>query len=616
LKPRVRNLVRTSIITIVAVLSFSALSTSSQAALVKTKKPVSAYPVPGTAYASDVTTISFRGINPKQLKLNKIRVVGAKTGVHKGKKLVHSDRRGASWVPTKRFARGEKVRVKTNFRLYRAKRGNFSYRIARLTAKDDSPANPKIPKPTGGLNSRPDLIPTELAVETNLPEKAPGEIFYSAKQNGLAIANSDGKTTWFRDFNYDATGITLYNFRVQEYKDQPVLTYWKGASSLLGYSQIGTYEILNRRYKKIATITPGNGYKADIHEFKLTDRDTALVLSYVGIRKNLRKAGGSKDGKILDNVIQEIDIETGAVLFEWHSLGNVPFTTGVGAVPTSPDDSFDYFHANSIDTDGNGYLVSGRRHSSIYRIDQATGKIRWTLAGNGGKNSFKMGPGTEFGYQHDAQRLPNGDISLFDNSQGRFEPPVRDQSSALVLRLGKEGKRRTATLVKRFEHPTGVIAQSQGNAEPLDNGGFFVGWGQVNRMTEFNAAGDIVFDATHSGDSNPQFGVISSYRIYKDDWTGIPSGKPAINSQASGAGTKVWASWNGSQEIRQWKVLSGPDAGNLTEIASADWADLETEISAPAAGALIAVQAIGDGGKVLGTSNAVPVGKLNTGQGK
>jgi hypothetical protein len=609
---------RFSAIVAAALFMFAALAGQAGAAPKAKGKPVAVYPVAKTQYISDRSSISFRGINPKKVKINRIRVVGKKTGRHAGRKLVHSDRKGFSWVPKKRFKRGEKVRVTTNLRIVGAKRGDWNYRVARLTAKDDKPVDPVVPPATDGLRSRPDLRPTELNVETNLPEKTPGAIFYAAKQNGLAIADEQGRTTWFRDFNYDATGITLYNFRVQEYRDRPVLTYWKGASSLLGYSQIGTFEILNRRYERIASVTPGNGYKADIHEFQLTDRDTALVLSYVGVRKDLRKAGGVKKGKILDNVVQEIDIKTGAVLFEWHSLGNVPFTTGVGQVPKDSKSSFDYFHANSIQVDGNSYLVSGRRHSSIYRIDARTGKIRWTLAGSSlpgnAKGSFVMGPGTEFGYQHDAQRLPNGDISLFDNALGRFEPEVRNQSSALVLRLGVENGKRTATLVKRYEHPDAVVAQSQGNALPLSNGGFFVGWGQVNRMTEFNAEGDVVFDATHTGDQSESFGVISSYRAFKGAWNGVPSGKPAIASQAAGAGATVWASWNGSQAVRQWRVLTGPDANGLAPATTVPWTGLETEIDVPAAGATLQVQALNGAGEVIGESAAVPVGTQDSGQ--
>jgi len=606
-----RRLVSRALIAALALFAFGFTGASAQAAK---SKGISVYPVAGTKYAGDKTTISFRGIKPKQLKLNKISVIGGKSGVHKGKKLPHSDGKGVSFVPKKKFRRGETVKIKTTLRIVGSKKGDFKYRIGKFTAGDDKPLNPEVPPITDGTHSRPDLKPTTLDVITNKPGKSPGQIFYAPKQDGLAIANAEGKTTWFDPFGFARSGVTVYNFRTQTYRGKPVLTYWKGASSVTGYSQIGTFEILNRKYETIASFKPGNGFKADIHEFQMTDRNSALVLSYVGIRQDLRKAGGVKNGKILDNVIQEVDVKTGAVLFEWHSMDDVPFTTGVGQVPDNGKDSFDYFHANSIQADGDGYLVSSRRQSSIYRLHRKNAKIHWALAGSGNsRNDFEMGEGTEFGYQHDAQRLPNGDISMFDNALGRFEPPVRDQSSALVLRLGKndEGKR-TATLVKRYENPTPVAAQSQGNAETLANGNMFVGWGQVPQMTEFNAAGEVVFDAKHTGTVVPEQGVLSSYRIYKAPWSGIAPGKPAIASDA--ATNKVWASWNGSQDTAQWKVLSGPDAGNLSELKTVPWADFETAIDAPGLGAVVKVQALNGAGAVIGESNAVPVGTQDSGQ--
>ena len=611
-----RTLVMRALIAVLALAAFGAFTATAQAKpkTVKTKSPVAVYPIAGTKFVSNKTTISFRGLSPRKLKLNEIKVVGGKTGVHKGRKLRHSDGKGVSFVPKKDFAKGETIRVRTDLRIVGGKKGDFKYRVANLTTRDDKPSNPDVPPVTDGLHSRPDLKPERINVTTYGEGVSPGKIFFAPKQDGLGIADNRGRVTWWDPTNHPATGVTFLNFRTQQYNGKPVLTYWKGSSSVTGYSQIGSYEILNRKYENIASFTPGNGYKADIHEFQMTPRNTALVLSYVGVNQDLTSVGGLKNGRLLDNVVQEIDIKTGAVLFEWHSAGNVPFTTGIGQVPDDRT-SFDYFHANSIQWDGDSYLVSSRRQSSIYRVDRKTGKIRWALSGTGNsRNDFEMGEGTEFGYQHDAQRLPNGDIQMFDNSFGRFEPPVfPGGSSALVLRLsGKKGNRK-ATLVHRFTYPgEGLKAASQGNAEPLENGNTFVGWGQINHMTEFNAAGDIVFDATHTGTVIPDLGVNSSYRTYKGNWTGIPQGKPAI--AVDPAGTKVWASWNGSQSTTKWEVLSGPDVDSLSKVGESAWNDFETEIATSGLGAVTAVRAVDKNGKTLGQSKAVAVGSQDSGQ--
>ncbi|MDQ2701071.1 MAG: arylsulfotransferase family protein, partial [Actinomycetota bacterium] len=354
-------------------------------------------------------------------------------------------------------------------------------------------------------------------------------------------------------------------------------------------------------YNRIARFQPGNGYKADIHEFAITPRNTALVLAYRGVRWNGTKMGLGKNTKILDNVIQEIDIKTGAVLFEWHSLGNVGLSASAGK-PPADGAPWDYFHANSIQWDGNSYLVSARRPSTIYRIDRQTTRIRWALRGDGRKSSFKMGPGTGFGYQHDALRLPNGDISLFDNGSGRNVPEVNPTSSGLVLRLSSKGKTRTASLVKRFSHPDGIVSGSQGNMDSHE-GNFLVGWGSVSQLTEFNAAGDIVLDITFK--NSP----VSSYRAYKGNWLGIPKRRPAIASEARGAGATVYASWNGASNIAKWKVFSGKNAKSLTEVGSAPWSNLETAIRTDSIGARVQVRAFDDQGKRLGQSKVVPLGR-------
>jgi hypothetical protein len=594
---RKRTLKRLCLV-VVSLFAFTGLSGTAQAA--KKPKPVSVYPAPGTPVASDKTTISFRGLKPKHL--GRIKVVGAKSGVHGGKRVRHSDGRGVSFNPRRKFVRGELVRVYTGKRIKRARNGDFRFRIGRFYGSDDRKGGPGTPPTTDGLRSRPDLKPPVLKVEKTTDQAAPGKLFLAPKEDGLTIADNFGRISWFRPTGFGGTGESVYNFQAQEYRGKPVLTYWKGASTSTGFSQIGTFEILNRKYNRIARFQPKNGYRADIHEFDISPRNTALVLSYRGVYWNTSSVGGPKKAKVLDNVVQEIDIKTGAVMFEWHSLGNVGLKASAGE---QPDDGspWDYFHANSIKMDGDSYLVSGRRPSAIYRIDRDTARIRWILRGDGGPSGFKMGPGTSFAYQHDAVRLPNGNISLFDNGSGRGVPTINEESSGMILKLtGNSKKTRKATLVKRFNHPAGIVSGSQGNMDVQENGNALVGWGSVSQATEFNPQGDVVLDISFAD------APVSSYRAYKSPWQGIPKRRPAIASEATATGATVWASWNGAQHIDRWRVLTGPNAGSLEPVASSPWRGLETEIPMGTPGARIAVEAIDADGKVLKRSAVVPVG--------
>jgi len=601
-----RRLFGRVLIAVVALGALGVATTPAQAAKKTVKPPkhkIAVYPVPGTPVAGPKTTISFRGLAPK--KLGKIKVVGSKTGVHNGKRLVHSDKKGVSFIPKKEFRKGETVRVYTNLKIFNAKKGDYKFKIGMFYGNDDKVAGPGTPPPTDGLKTRPELKPVEMSFTGNPAAASPGKFFIAPRKEGLQIIDNYGRTSFFRPTGFGGSGQTVLNFQKQTYDGKPVLTYWKGSStsSSTGFSQIGAYEILNRNYNLIKSFTPGNGFSADIHEFALTDRNTALTLSYEGVEWDTSEVGGTTN-KVLDNVIQEIDIKTGAVLFEWHSLGNVPLTSSAG---DPPDDgtAYDYFHANSIKVDGNSYLISGRRSSSIFRVDQKTAKIRWQLRGDGGEGSFAMGEGTSFAYQHDARRLPNGDISLFDNGSGRGVPLVNAESSGLVLKLSGKAGSLKAELVKRYPHPgTPVVSGSQGNTDIQPNGNVVIGWGSIPRVTEFNPAGDVLLDITF-----PE--ISSSYRSFKGSWSGTPKGTPAIASEA--ATNKVWASWNGSQATTQWKVVSGASADSVSVIATRDWADLETEIDAPGLGAFVGVQAFNKDGDMIGESKVVPVGTTDSG---
>ncbi len=82
----------------------------------------------------------------------------------------------------------------------------------------------------------------------------------------------------------------------------------------------------------MARVRAGNGYDGDHHEFLITPEDTALFTIYHKVPMDLSSVGGPKEGTVLDGIVQEVDIETGEVLFEWHSLDHV----GLESHLTSP----------------------------------------------------------------------------------------------------------------------------------------------------------------------------------------------------------------------------------------------------------------------------------------
>ena len=137
--------------------------------------------------------------------------------------------------------------------------------------------------------------------------------------NGPEILDKNGNVLWFHSI---PQGQTASDFRAQNYHGRPVLTWWQGTG--LGGLASGTDYIYNDHYQEIATVNAGNGLSADGHEFLITPWNTALILAYTAATANLSSIGGPADQTVIDGVVQEINIATGKVLFQWNSADHVP----------------------------------------------------------------------------------------------------------------------------------------------------------------------------------------------------------------------------------------------------------------------------------------------------
>ena len=81
-----------------------------------------------------------------------------------------------------------------------------------------------------------------------------------------------------------------------------------------------------------------------LHEFLVTPQGDA----YIFAPSPAHLPGVGKP--TVDSVVQEIDIKTGLVLFEWHALDHIPLSASY-FTPRSPGHIFDPYHANSITLD-------------------------------------------------------------------------------------------------------------------------------------------------------------------------------------------------------------------------------------------------------------------------
>ena len=553
---------------------------------------ISAYPAPGVRTASPKTQISFRGAAPDAL--GKITVSGSRSGAHKGKLRPHSDGQGASFVPAKAFAAGERVTVRTDLDIAGAKSGDFSVTIARRAKQ--RPIRPQEPVDYGKgavqrHTTRPDLVPPAVTVTTAKAGRAPGYVFLAPKggrgQEGVMIIDDRGELVWFKPVPRNRIAT---DFRVQTYEGKPVLTWWQGG--LIVGDGRGYGVIYDDRYRPVRRVHAGNGYDMDLHEFSLTPHGTALVIAYDRVHQDLRSLGGPRDAVVIDGVVQEIDIKTGLVLFEWHSIGNVGLDEGKVPLPKRDGGEYDYMHLNSValDDDGN-FIISARNTSGIYKVERTGAKLAWRLGGT--KSSFKMGRGTNTAWQHDALPQDDGTLLTFDNGSS---PPVHKTSRALRLRLDEGAK--TATLVSAFEHPRKLLASTQGSVQPLPNGNLFVGWGSQRWFTEFDRDGNVVFDGQLARGND-------GYRVFRMPWEGRPAQAPKAIVRRSGDRVSARVSWNGATGVARWELLAGADASSLAPVTSTPSAGFETAVSATTTAPLVALRAYDTNGTALATSPPV-----------
>jgi hypothetical protein len=445
--------------------------------------------------------------------------------------------------------------------------------------------------------SRPDLQPPIVGVHTQTAGQAPGDVFLApygvAGQAGPMIVDAAGKLIWFNPIR---APMAATNLRVQQLDGAPVLTWWQGTITVHGYG-LGVDVVAGRNYQTIAEVKAGNGYRADLHDFQITPQRTALVTAYNAVYCNLAPLGGSADGAVTDSLLQEIDIKTGLVMFEWTALDHIALSASYSsAAAGSPRWPLDFFHLNSInlDTDGS-LLVSSRNTWAADDIDHRTGQVLWTLGGK--QSSFTERRGAATAFQHDARPIGPDSFTMFDNGAS---PQTHAQSRGVVLDV--DPQTHSVSVHRQFLHPgRRLLADSQGNMQALPNGDWFVGWGQEPDLSEFSASGHLLFDASlPSG--------YESYRALRFRWTGTPRHAPALVVSTAASGRPVaYASWNGATEVSRWQLLEGSSRSALTPLAVVRRTDFETAItlSARPGERFAEVRALDAAGSVLARSEIV-----------
>ena len=233
------------------------------------------------------------------------------------------------------------------------------------------------------------------------------------------IVDGQGHVVWFHQLQLPEVAG---NLRIQHYAGKPVLTWWQGPVTVAAYG-LGEGVIADTRYRTLHVVHAGNGYAMDIHEFSLTPEGDALFTVYSPVLVHLPGTPPGTLTSLIDAIVQEVDVRTGLVTWEWHALGHIPLRDSYATPANSA--FYDAFHINSIQPLAHGrVLISSRDASAVYELDRATGHILWTLGGKA--SDFRIGRGARFWFQHDAALRSGDRVSLFDDGAG---PPQREPAS-------------------------------------------------------------------------------------------------------------------------------------------------------------------------------------------
>ncbi|MFL5830998.1 MAG: arylsulfotransferase family protein [Solirubrobacteraceae bacterium] len=433
-------------------------------------------------------------------------------------------------------------------------------------------------------------------------------------QSGPLILDNRLQPVWFKPTNINnlATDLT-----VQTYNGKPALAWWEGVVSPTGATVSGTVNVVDQRYRKIASLSGDtkDGWVISPHE-SVVSGHTVWVTVYRNLPMDLSLQGGVSNGVLTDSGVQQYDLKTGKLLFTWTAFNpggtpHIPLSASQ-AHPASPAAvnaaghviPWDAYHINSIQLIGSHtMLVSMRNTWAAYLVDTTTGNVIWTLSGkpSGAGGTFALPAGLGFEWQHMVRLLRGNRVSLFDdaccpNVGGVFKNPS-GPSRGLVLQL--DTTHNTASLAGSYPRAKNFDAAFLGSTELLSNGNVLVGWGSQPFFSVYSKSGKLLMDAALP---SPDL----SYRVVMQKWVGTPTYPPVGNVRQKHGRSTVYASWNGATEVASWRVLAGKDSHHLAVVTTRTRTGFETSISVPHRFKAYEVVALDGRGKALGHSKLFP----------
>ena len=532
-------------------------------------------PMPGAKYVTPETNIIIKtsGVIDKYTTAAQdvFDVTGSVSGKHTGKVIFSDDGHTIlfnSYIP---FNYGETVNVKLNTGLKTTDGDDvalpeFNFEISKQNqnllnkpgiSDEFTGYNPLINNSNNSLKQNahkiistvqtlPSDFPALTVNQSNNPSS--GYLFlsdYRVKADSqygdyLIVADNQGNPVFYKKIN----GLGL------DFKIQPtgVVTYFDEGTN--------KHYVMNTSFDVIDSITCRNGYVNNAHELRiLPDGHIFLLCSDVEtVDMSKIIAGGDTAAQVTGNVIQELD-KNKNVVFEWRTWDHFKITDATHEDLTAHN--IDYVHANAIEIDNDGNILLSSRHmDEITKINIQTGDIIWRLGGKNNQFTF-VNDTVGFSHQHSIRRLPNGDITLFDD--GNFHTP--QFSRAVEYKLDEVNK--TATLVWQYRNSPDIYGFAMGYVQRLENGNTLIGWGATNpSVTEVTPDGKVALEM-----DLPQ--GIWSYRAYRFPFVFIDSTLAGKNLLSGSSTNITWQSSGVDTVNIDYSIDDGKTWNNITTNYSA-----------------------------------------------
>jgi hypothetical protein len=367
---------------------------------------------------------------------------------------------------------------------------------------------------------------TTFAQSGSLPQ-VPGDFpTFAIPKDTLQTTTSSEGSIFLANFNFDGAAASGYYLMILNDSASPI--FYRGMSApcldfkvqpngLLTYFDESTnkYYALDTTYAIVDSFACGNGIHTDVHDLELLPNGGALLLGIDSVVMDMSKLvqNGNAAAIVIANHVQELD-KNKNVVFDWDGAAHFNVLDARGIDFTAK--VIDFEHSNSIDMDTDGNIILSSRHlDEVSKINVATGDFMWRFGG--AHNQFTIiGDTTPFSHQHDAKRIANGNLTIFDNGNLRFPPYSR------ALEYTIDATNMTATAVWIYRHIPDTYTSAMGDVERMPNGNTFIGWGANfdQTATEIDSNKNVIYELTMNSNN-------ISYRTFRQPWT------PAATSTAT-----------------------------------------------------------------------------------